>query len=179
MILRLPEPRINPRSTAAPKYRHGPGVPASRSSTNTARLLKAVDLTTVTWRAVRRIPSCKNRPCPALLWLLTATLAYSLPNDGDEQTRLDKQHLLWRMALDGDLGLAPICAQSPPNVLDVATGTGAWAIDFGRQNPECQVIGTDLRSVLLLPICTSTLRKPSEVLLGDPSDISQLTCFAI
>jgi ubiquinone/menaquinone biosynthesis C-methylase UbiE len=56
------------------------------------------------------------------------------------------------MALGGELGLAPICAQTPSNVLDVATGTGAWAIDFGYRNPECQVIGTDLRSVLLASI---------------------------
>ncbi|KAH8649868.1 S-adenosyl-L-methionine-dependent methyltransferase [Xylariales sp. PMI_506] len=48
------------------------------------------------------------------------------------------------MVLDGKLGLAPICGRSPSNVLDVATGTGAWAIDFGHRNPGCQVIGTDL-----------------------------------
>lgn len=29
-------------------------------------------------------------------------------------------------------------------MLDVATGTGIWAIQFARQNPESNVIGTDL-----------------------------------
>ncbi|KAI1337756.1 S-adenosyl-L-methionine-dependent methyltransferase [Xylariaceae sp. FL0016] len=70
--------------------------------------------------------------------------SYSLPNDGDEQARLDLQHIIWQIILDGTLGLAPICDQMPGHVLDVATGTGAWAIDFGARNPKSRVIGTDL-----------------------------------
>ncbi|KAH9892262.1 S-adenosyl-L-methionine-dependent methyltransferase [Xylariomycetidae sp. FL2044] len=70
--------------------------------------------------------------------------SYSLPNDGDEQARLDLQHIIWQIVLDGVLGLAPICGKSPAVVLDVATGTGAWAIDFAARNSESRVIGTDL-----------------------------------
>ncbi|KUI54300.1 hypothetical protein VP1G_01784 [Cytospora mali] len=67
---------------------------------------------------------------------------YYLPNDPAEQDRLDLQHKLWLVYLDGALCRAPI--MSPKNVLDVATGTGIWAIQFARQNPESNVIGTDL-----------------------------------
>jgi ribosomal protein L11 methylase PrmA len=33
------------------------------------------------------------------------------------------------MLLEGKLGLAPI--ENPQEVLDLGTGTGIWAIDFG------------------------------------------------
>lgn len=34
------------------------------------------------------------------------------------------------LILDGKLGLAPV--KNPKNVLDVATGTGIWAIEYGE-----------------------------------------------
>jgi hypothetical protein len=40
------------------------------------------------------------------------------------------QHKMWSIQLDEKLHLAPI-ATNPQNVLDIATGTGIWAIDFG------------------------------------------------
>ncbi|KKY29844.1 putative methyltransferase domain-containing protein [Diaporthe ampelina] len=68
---------------------------------------------------------------------------YYLPNDAAEQDRLDLQHKLWQVHLDDALFKAPI--QLPPkNVLDVATGTGIWAIQMARQYPDSNVIGTDL-----------------------------------
>lgn len=67
---------------------------------------------------------------------------YYLPNDPAEQDRLDLQHKLWTVYLDDALYRAPITC--PKNVLDVATGTGIWAIQFARQNPGSKVIGTDL-----------------------------------
>ena len=44
--------------------------------------------------------------------------------------RLDIGHELWLKTLDGRLHLAPI-NKSDPRVLDMGTGTGIWAIDFG------------------------------------------------
>jgi ubiquinone/menaquinone biosynthesis C-methylase UbiE len=35
------------------------------------------------------------------------------------------------MILEGNLHLAPI-SSNPHNVLDIATGTGLWAIEFGK-----------------------------------------------
>ncbi|KAF9874845.1 hypothetical protein CkaCkLH20_07539 [Colletotrichum karsti] len=71
---------------------------------------------------------------------------YQYPNDEKESDRLDLQHELCLLTLDGKLGLAP------PNdddskvkrVLDLGTGTGLWAIDFGDTHPEAEVIGVDL-----------------------------------
>src|SRR5450756_2017626 len=43
---------------------------------------------------------------------------------------VDMQHKMWSITLDGKLHLAPI-GPNPQNVLDVATGTGIWAVEFG------------------------------------------------
>jgi ubiquinone/menaquinone biosynthesis C-methylase UbiE len=63
--------------------------------------------------------------------------------------------------LDGKLHLAPI--ENPQNVLDVGTGTGIWAVEFGNlellckeqhqltqlanQYPSAKVTGTDLSPI--------------------------------
>ncbi|OJD35752.1 s-adenosyl-l-methionine-dependent methyltransferase [Diplodia corticola] len=72
--------------------------------------------------------------------------AYWLPNDQDEADRLDLQHRVWRLSLDGALHAAPV----PPNVhqvLDVGTGSGLWAIEFADENPSAHVTGTDLSAI--------------------------------
>ncbi|PMD63054.1 S-adenosyl-L-methionine-dependent methyltransferase [Hyaloscypha bicolor E] len=74
---------------------------------------------------------------------------YLLPNDESEQERLDIQHNLMLLALDGKLHVAPI--ENMPgglhNVLDIATGTGNWAIDFANAYPTTSVVGTDLSPI--------------------------------
>jgi methylase of polypeptide subunit release factors len=40
------------------------------------------------------------------------------------------QHQLWLLTLDDKLSLAPV-RQNPHHVLDLGTGTGIWAIDYG------------------------------------------------
>ncbi|OCL02528.1 S-adenosyl-L-methionine-dependent methyltransferase [Glonium stellatum] len=72
--------------------------------------------------------------------------AYLLPNDEREQERLEGQHQAWVMALGGRLHLAPL-KQNIQNVLDVATGTGNWAMDFADEYPSAKVIGTDLSPI--------------------------------
>jgi SAM-dependent methyltransferase len=68
---------------------------------------------------------------------------YEFPNDELELDRLDLQHHLYYIRLEGKLFLAPI-SNSPQNVLDVGTGTGIWAIEFAELYPSASVIGTDL-----------------------------------
>lgn len=47
--------------------------------------------------------------------------------------RLDLQHHLFLLTQEGKLHLAPIEKDHPLHlVLDVGTGTGIWAIDFGK-----------------------------------------------
>ncbi|KAH8681676.1 S-adenosyl-L-methionine-dependent methyltransferase [Xylariales sp. PMI_506] len=87
---------------------------------------------------------------------------YLVPNDAAEQDRLDLQHMLFRILYDGWLSLAPL-SKAPTYVLDIGTGTGLWAFEFGKlsdphsiprliqraaeQNPSSHVIGVDLSAI--------------------------------
>lgn len=63
-----------------------------------------------------------------------------------DEHKIDLQHHLWALTLDGKLGLSPPndAGAKPARVLDTGTGTGIWAIDYGDDHPESQVIGVDL-----------------------------------
>ena len=49
------------------------------------------------------------------------------------------------MTMDGALFAAPVT--NLHNVMDIATGTGLWAIEFAQEHPEASVIGTDLSPI--------------------------------
>lgn len=72
--------------------------------------------------------------------------SYMLPNDEEEQDRLDLLHHLFRLMLDGSLYASPI-GPNPQRVLDIGTGTGIWAIDFADEFPSAHVIGTDISPI--------------------------------
>ncbi|KAJ4391238.1 hypothetical protein N0V93_004855 [Gnomoniopsis smithogilvyi] len=91
---------------------------------------------------------------------------YLLPNDGEEQDRLDLQHHQWLLMLEGRLSLAPFVSD-PPEVLDIGTGTGIWAKQFARKHQGSNVIGTDLSLIqtnVNLPANCSFVREDSEEL---------------
>ncbi|KAI3528403.1 hypothetical protein CSPX01_16238 [Colletotrichum filicis] len=71
---------------------------------------------------------------------------YSYPNDERESDRLDLQQQQFLHSVDGNLGLSPPNQDDYPakRVLDIGTGTGIWAIEFGELKPEAEVIGIDL-----------------------------------
>lgn len=54
---------------------------------------------------------------------------YIMPNDEKESDRLDIFNQLMLVTYDHRLHLAPI--KQPQRVLDIGTGTGAWAIEMG------------------------------------------------
>ncbi|WEW61789.1 hypothetical protein PRK78_007285 [Emydomyces testavorans] len=62
--------------------------------------------------------------------------AYFMPNDKREQDRMDMEHRIFRMVLNGKLYLSPL-AQSPGRVLDLGTGAGPWAMDFAEAPQNC------------------------------------------
>ncbi|CAK7235721.1 hypothetical protein SCUCBS95973_009362 [Sporothrix curviconia] len=70
---------------------------------------------------------------------------YPLPNDIQEQARLDLQHAIFLLMARGKAFLAPI--DKPKRVLDFATGTGIWAIEFALEFPDAHVVGTDLSPI--------------------------------
>ncbi|KAG5763236.1 hypothetical protein H9Q72_008662 [Fusarium xylarioides] len=72
--------------------------------------------------------------------------AYFVPNDEEEQTRMDLVHHIYSLMLDGALFLAPI-GDHPQRVLDLGTGTGIWAMDFADDFPSAEVLGTDLSPI--------------------------------
>ncbi|KAG9233730.1 S-adenosyl-L-methionine-dependent methyltransferase [Amylocarpus encephaloides] len=109
---------------------------------------------------------------------------YPLPNDEKEQERLDLQHALFGVTLEGKLHLAPI-KHSLQNVLDIATGTGIWAIEFAQQFPSARVLGTDLSAIQPLyvpPNCRFEIDDAEdEWIFSDKFDYihgrALLTCF--
>lgn len=51
------------------------------------------------------------------------------------------QHEIFTYTIGDRLGQAPPCDEDAKvgRVLDVGTGTGIWAIDFGELHPEAEV----------------------------------------
>ncbi|KAK4224498.1 S-adenosyl-L-methionine-dependent methyltransferase [Podospora fimiseda] len=79
---------------------------------------------------------------------------YVLPNDEDEQERLDLQHHIWRLLIQGGLYTAPIKIPEPGadvsgefRILDLGCGTGIWAIDMADEHPRASVFGVDLSPI--------------------------------
>ncbi|KAL2128755.1 hypothetical protein VTI74DRAFT_8690 [Chaetomium olivicolor] len=82
---------------------------------------------------------------------------YVLPNDEAEQERLDLQHHIWRLLLQGALYTAPLNIPRPGErtelggadfrILDLGCGTGIWAIDMADEYPRASVFGVDLSPI--------------------------------
>ncbi|OTA94954.1 hypothetical protein M434DRAFT_394172 [Hypoxylon sp. CO27-5] len=65
------------------------------------------------------------------------------PNDALHDESMDILHHVSTLMQDGKIYLAPI-GDDIQKVLDVACGTGIWAIDFADQFPAAEVIGVDI-----------------------------------
>lgn len=61
--------------------------------------------------------------------LIYTSQAYLLPNDDKENERLDIHHALVMTIMDERLFLAPV--KNPTKVIDLCTGSGIWAVEFG------------------------------------------------
>ncbi len=80
--------------------------------------------------------------CP--LQLLTS-IVYYYPNDPPESVRLDYQSRVLDFAFDGKLHMAPLT--SPFSILDIGTGTGAWAMQMADLYPNSKIDATDLSPI--------------------------------
>lgn len=72
---------------------------------------------------------------------------YNFPNDEPEQDREDMKHTCVKMLCQNKLYFAPISEDNLQNALDIGTGTGIWAIEFGDLFPSANVLGIDLSPI--------------------------------
>lgn len=70
---------------------------------------------------------------------------YILPDDEQEQDRLDIKYASIQLCFSDKVTFAPL--ESPQQILDIGTGTGIWAIDAGEQFPSATVTATDLSPI--------------------------------
>ncbi|KAJ5794799.1 hypothetical protein N7457_001398 [Penicillium paradoxum] len=68
-----------------------------------------------------------------------------MPNDEEEQDRMDLTHHIWLLLLKGELHKAPVT--NPQKILDLGTGTGIWALDIAEKFPSAKVIGNDISAI--------------------------------
>ncbi|CAJ2510143.1 Uu.00g060430.m01.CDS01 [Anthostomella pinea] len=71
--------------------------------------------------------------------------SYLMPNDEDEQVRLQLVNQVYLKAFDGELTSVPL--ECPTHILDIGTAVGEWAIDMAEAFPECEVTGTDISNI--------------------------------
>lgn len=65
-----------------------------------------------------------------------------------ERERLGLQSEIMTMLFGGRLFFSPLDRNNPPGkILDIATGTGEWAIQMGDAFPRSEVIATDLSPI--------------------------------
>ncbi|KAG6185767.1 hypothetical protein E4U36_001146 [Claviceps purpurea] len=79
--------------------------------------------------------------------------SYAFPNDLPERERLEWQGRILVELFGGKLYFAPLDKRRPPrHILDVATGTGEWAIQMGDLFPGSEIIATDLSPIQPLQV---------------------------
>lgn len=86
-----------------------------------------------------------------------------MPNDPEEQNRLDIMHELMLSMMDRKLFLAPISA--PGRVLDLGTGTGIWAIDFGKTANNTDIPPSGTNRIIADDFCDAEVKNIYRILL--------------
>ncbi|KKA16274.1 Methyltransferase [Rasamsonia emersonii CBS 393.64] len=77
------------------------------------------------------------------------TTGYLLPNDETESDRLDMVHEMVLTMMNRELFLAPI--KNPQRVIDLGTGTGIWAMDFGMLSVILYRISYSMLTTCVIP----------------------------
>ncbi|KAF9565333.1 hypothetical protein EC968_004170 [Mortierella alpina] len=71
---------------------------------------------------------------------------YMLPNDLTESDRLDAQHYLVRFIFKGNYNVK-LDRDANLKILDVATGTGVWALEMAHEFPKADIYGVDISPI--------------------------------
>jgi len=72
--------------------------------------------------------------------------SYGMPVDEAEMDRMDLQHRKYELTIGDKHFLAPI-GPAPQRILDLATGTGIWALDVADLFPMAEVLGVDIAPI--------------------------------
>jgi ubiquinone/menaquinone biosynthesis C-methylase UbiE len=111
------------------------------------------------WPRKQQIPAVATSTAPRTVYVpgretvMTGESHYVIPHDLREANRLDLQHYALKEHF-GTNSFAPIL--NPKHILDVACGTGRWAMELAAQFPDAQVVGIDAS----LPIEVQEQRPP-------------------
>ncbi|KAI1302007.1 hypothetical protein F5Y03DRAFT_214985 [Xylaria venustula] len=74
--------------------------------------------------------------------------SYHYPNDTLEIERLDWQYICLKRLFNGKNYFAPWSQEHPPKrILDLATGSGMWAMEMAEEFESAMVVGTDLSPI--------------------------------
>ncbi|RYP43378.1 hypothetical protein DL770_011683 [Monosporascus sp. CRB-9-2] len=74
--------------------------------------------------------------------------SYPYPNDEMELARYEWMFICLKHLFGGRNYFAPLSKHNPPSrILDIATGTGTWAIEMSDEFPNAEVYGTDLSPI--------------------------------
>ncbi|KAF7362283.1 Methyltransferase str3 [Mycena venus] len=76
--------------------------------------------------------------------------AYALVSDEAEWERLDAQHNGIAKYLDHKL--APVDLGKPRKILEIGSGSGAWAIQAAKAYPDAEVLAVDMNSLPARPL---------------------------
>ncbi|KAJ7350575.1 S-adenosyl-L-methionine-dependent methyltransferase [Mycena albidolilacea] len=80
----------------------------------------------------------------------TTPTAYALVSDGAEWDRLDAQHNGIAKYLDHKL--SPVDLGKPRKILEIGSGSGAWAIQAAKQYPDADVLAVDMNPLPARPL---------------------------
>lgn len=75
---------------------------------------------------------------------------YMLPNDLTEADRLEAQHYIVRYIFQGNYNVK-LDRSASLKILDVATGTGVWALEMAQEFPNAEIHGVDLSPIYPRP----------------------------
>ncbi|KAG0205334.1 hypothetical protein BGX28_003042 [Mortierella sp. GBA30] len=80
---------------------------------------------------------------------------YMLPNDLSESDRLEAQHYIVRYCFQGNYNVRLDHDATKLKILDVATGTGVWALEMAHEFPMADIYGVDISPLYPIPETSS------------------------